>query len=336
MNQITTLAIDLAKHVFQLHGTDTQGHALLQRSLRRTQLSTTLAQMPRCTVVLEACGSAHYWARQFQALGHSVRLIAGQHIKAFNRGQKNDRNDAEAIACAARQPGMPFVPVKSGEQQAILALHRIRERLVRERVALTNQLHGLLGEFGIMLPHGVNPLRRELQSVLNGQAVPQLLHTTLRDQLEHLSTIEQRLGDITRQIEQLARASEPCQRLMQHRGVGPIIATAFAAELADASAFKNGRQVSAWLGLVPRQHSSGGRPRLLGITKRGDPYLRRLLIHGARSALLYAPKRTDPLSRWSLAVRERRGANRACVALANKTARRLWATLRYEHVALLQ
>jgi transposase len=260
-------------------------------------------------------------------------LISGQYVRAYKRGQKNDRNDAEAIACAARQPGMPQVAVKSEEQQAVLAVHRIRDRLVRERIALTNQLHGLLGEFGIVLPRGLKALRQRISAAVDGQKLPGLLRSAVRDQLEHLSHIEERLQATTQQLEQLARDSEPCQRLMRHRGVGPIIATAFAAELANAQAFRNGRQVSAWLGLVPRQNSSGGRERLLGITKRGDGYLRRLLIHGARSALSSAPRHTDAVSRWSVAVKQRRGANRAAVALANKMARHLWATLRYEAAA---
>lgn len=331
MNEITTLAIDLAKHVFQLHGVDARGATVLQRQVRRAQLLTVLAQIPRCEVVMEACGGAHHWARQIRALGHEARLIAPQYVKAFNRGQKNDRNDAQAIACAGRQPDMPQVAVKSEEQQGILALHRIRERLVKERLQLTNQLHGLMGEFGFVIPRGMLSMRRAMTELLSEAALPDLLRGTLSDQLEHLGQIERRLKALTEHIGQLAQASEACQRLMRHRGVGPIIATTFAAEIADPQAFKNGRQVSAWLGLVPRQHSSGGRERLLGITKHGDGYLRKLLVHGARSALLRASRHNDAVSRWSVAVRERRGANRAAVALANKTARQLWAALRYEH-----
>jgi transposase len=329
MSEITSVAIDLAKRVFQLHGTDAAGHTVLQRQVRRAQLLAVLAQLPPCTVTMEACSSAHYWARQLRVLGHTPQLIAAQHVKAFCRRQKNDRNDAEAIACAARQPGMPQVAVKSEEQQAVLALHRIRERLLRERVALTNQLHGLLGEFGWVLPRGLRGLRQQLLSLLDEGQLPPLLQPALRQQLEHLGQLEQRLTGLTRQLAQLADQSEPCRRLMRHRGVGPLTATAFAAELADAAVFRNGRQVAAWLGLVPRQHSSGARLQLHGITKRGNPYLRKLLVHGARSALHHAPRHTDEISRWALAVQQRRGPHRASVALANKTARQLWATLRY-------
>jgi transposase len=329
MSEITCIAIDLAKRVFQLHGTDSQGHVLLQRQVSRRQLLTVLGQLPPCTVTMEACSSAHHWARQARLLGHRPQLLAAQHVKAFCRRQKNDRNDAEAIACAARQPDMPQVAVKSEEQQAVLTLHRIRERLLRERIALSNQLHGLLGEFGWVLPRGSRALRQQVIELLDAGRLPSLLQQPLRAQLEHWAQIEQRLSDLTRQLEQLAADSEPCQRLMRHRGVGPLIATAFAAELADPGLFRNGRQAAAWLGLVPRQHSSGARVRLQGITKRGNPYLRKLLVHGARSALHHAPRHPDPISRWAVAVQQRRGTHRACVALANKTARHLWATLRY-------
>lgn len=329
MNEITILAVDLAKSVFQLHGIDARGRVTLQRQVRRAQLPLFLARLPACEVVMEACGGAHYWARQAQSLGHQVRLLDARHIKPFGLAQKNDRNDAEAIARAAREPHLPRVAVKSCEQQAILALHRMRERLVRERVSLTNQLHGLLAEFGLLLPRSLRGLRGALRTLLSEGSVPMLLQAPLAEQLEHLSALEQRLGALTKRLEQLAAHSEPCRKLMQHRGVGPLIASAFVASIADPRVFRNGRQVGAWLGLVPRQYSSGGRMRLFGITKRGDAYLRRLLIHGARAALRCAERYEDAVSRWSVGVRERRGANRASVALANKTARRLWATLRY-------
>ena len=335
MSEITLLAIDLAKNVFQLCGVDDQGHVRLERRLSRAQLLPTLVQLPQCAVVMEACGSAHYWARAIRALGHRVRLLAPQHVKAFVRGQKNDRNDAQAIACAARQPGLPQVAVKSEEQQAILALHRLRERVIQECVARTNQLHGLAAEFGIVLP-SKSPVKlpQVLQEKLDAGTFPGLLVPQLRVQLEHRRTLRQQLAQLTRQLEQLAHHSEPCQRLMQARGIGPIIATAFASQVGDPSFFRNGRQFAASLGLVPRQHSSGDRTRLLGITKRGDAYLRRMLVHGARAAMRVAPRHPDdPLSRWVLQVRQRRGANRAAVALANKLARRLWASLRYAEPA---
>lgn len=335
MSEVTVLAIDLAKHLFQLHGVDANGRTCLQRRLTRAQLLPFIAQLPACTVAMEACAGAHYWARQFRALGHSVQLIAPQYVKAFNRGQKNDRNDAQAIACAARQPHIVRVAVKSEEQQAILTLHRLRERLLKERVAAVNQLHGLLGEFGLVLPRGFLPLQRHLGRVLEEpEGLPALLLPALREQYEHLLSLQARLQSLTRQIEQLAHASPACQTLMRRRGVGALIATAFVCEIGQASVFKNGRQVAAWLGLVPRQHCTGGRIQLLGITKRGNRSLRRLLVHGARTVLRHASRHAqEPLCRWALAVKARRGTNRATVALANKIARQLWAALRYERPA---
>jgi transposase len=335
VSEITLLAIDLAKNVFQLCGVDDRGHVRLERRLSRAQLLPALVKQPRCTVVMEACGSAHHWARSFRQLGHTVRLLAPQHVKAFMRGQKNDRNDAQAIACAARQPGIPDVAVKSEEQQAILALHCFRKRLVHERVARTNQLHGLMAEFGVILPkQSPAKLRQVLHEKLEAGALPPLLTPQLRVQLEHLQLLEQQLKQLTGEIEQIAQLSEPCQRLMQLRGVGPIIATTFVCQIGDASTFRNGRQCAASLGLVPRQHSSGNCTRLLGITKRGDGYLRSLLVHGSRSLLRVATRHPeDPLCQWALRVAQRRGANRAAVALANKLARRLWATLRYAEPA---
>jgi transposase len=333
MNDVKILAVDLAKHVFQLHGVNARGEVVLQRRLSRVHLPAFLAQLPPCEVAMEACATAHHWARRACSYGHAPRLIAPQYVKAFNRGQKNDRNDAQAIACAAMQPDMPQVPIKNEEQQVVMALHRIRSRVMKERVGVVNQLHGLVAEFGIVLPLGTRPLRRELTRVLDEGALPPLLQQVLTDQLDQLKQIEERLQILTERIQSLAEGSIPCRQLMRHRGVGPLTATAFVAEVANPRVFKNGRHVAAWLGLVPRQHSSGEHTRLLGITKRGNPYLRTLLIHGARAALRQAHRHTDPLSRWSLEVKQRRGPHRAAVALANKTSRRLWATLRYAEAA---
>jgi transposase len=333
MSEITILAIDLAKRVFQLHGCDSQGRTLLQRRVHRQQLPALLAKLPPCTVAMEACGGAHYWARQARRYGHQPHLISPRYLRGFYGTQKNDRSDAQAIARAARQADTPQVPIKSEEQQAVLSLHRIREQYLKQRTALVNQLHGLLLEFGLVLPRRVVPLRAQLSRLLDEQRLPALLQRALREQLIHLEQLEQRLQAITRELEQLARHSPRCQQLMRHRGVGPLIASAFAAEIADPSAFKNGRQTAAWLGLVPRQHASGQRQRLLGITKTGNAYLRRLLIHGARSVLRHARGKTDPLSQWLLALQQRRGSNRAAVGLANKTARHLWATLAYAPMA---
>jgi transposase len=276
---------------------------------------------------MEACGGAHDWGRRCQAWGHTVKLLAPQYVKAFCRGAKNDRNDARAICEAARQPGLPAVAVKSEEQQHWQALHRVRALTQKQRTMVANQLRGLLGEHGVVVARGHGSLRRALPAVL--ERLPALLRGALQMQYEQLCTLDRQLAALEREVRRLAQGSAQCQALMRERGVGALIATATTAEVADARVFHNGRQFAAYLGLVPRQHSTGGRARLLGISKRGDHYLRGLLVHGARAALRTASRHDDPVSRWACAVAERRGMNRATVALANKLARRLWATLRY-------
>lgn len=331
MSESTLVAIDSAKTVFQLHGVDGRGKYRLRRQVRRGQLERVIGQLPRCVVAMEACGGAHHWGRRFRALGHEVRLIAPQHVKPFVKGNKTDRNDAEAIGEAAQRPGMRFVALKTVEQQQILALHRLRAGAVKDRTALANQLRGLLAEFGVVIAPGVQRLRRALPEVLADTTndVPSLLREELAVQRQRLVALDTEVKRLSQRIEQLAEADPRCQALMQHRGVGPLIASAFTAHLGDPQSFHNGRQVAAWLGLVPRQHSSGGQPRLLGISKRGDAYLRTLLIHGARAALRTAVGRNDAVSRWALDVQARRGAHKATVALANKMARQLWAELAY-------
>lgn len=331
MNEITLVAIDLAKRIFQLHGVDGRGVCLLRRQVRRGQLLRLIAQLPPCTVVMEACGSAHHWGRQMQALGHRVQLIAPQFVKPFVKGNKTDRNDAEAICEAAQRPGMRFVPLKTVEQQQVLSLHRLRSAAVKERTAQVNRLRGLLAEFGIVISQGVGRLRGALPEVLEDAEndLPPLLREELAGQAERLAAMDGEVRRLTERIEQQAHAEERTRALMRRRGVGALTASAFAAEIADAHAFKNGRQVGAWLGLVPRQHSSGGKPVLLGISKRGDAYLRTLLIHGARAALRTAHGHHDAVSQWACAVKARRGTHVATVALANKMARQLWADLAY-------
>lgn len=331
MSEITVVAIDLAKAVFQLHGVDARGQCRLSRQVRRGQLERVMGGLPRCVVVMEACGSAHHWGRRFRAQGHEVRLIAPQYVKPFVKGNKTDRNDAEAIGEAGQRPGMRFVALKTVEQQQILALHRLRSGVVKERTALANRLRGLLAEFGVVIGPGVRRLCRVLPQVLadTRHEVAPLLREELTVQRERLVALDAEVKRLSQRIEQLAEADPRCQALMRHRGVGPLIASAYSAHLGDPHSFHNGRQVAAWLGMVPRQHSSGGQPRLLGISKRGDAYLRTLLIHGARAVLRTAVGRTDALSRWVLDVQARRGAHKATVALANKMARQLWAELAY-------
>jgi transposase len=333
MKEITTLAIDLAKSVFQLHGVDGRGMTVLRRQVRRGQLLSVIAQMPVCLVAMEACASAHYWGRQFRALGHRVTLIPPQYVKPFVKGNKTDRNDAQAICEAALRPEMPSVAVKSEEQQAVLSLHRMRELLEKQRKQLANQLRGLLGEFGVAIPVGIAPLRASLPEAI--KAVPGLLRASLQQAHERLIELQDQCTEYTRQITQLAAQSALCKRFMQEQGIGPITASAFAATVGDPAHYRNGRQLSASLGIVPRQHSTGGKPVLLGISKRGDSYLRMLLIHGARAVLQHAVGKSDPLSRWLQQLAARRGVNRATVALANKNARRLWAIWRTEGAAAI-
>jgi transposase len=332
MNEITTVGLDLAKNVFQLHGVDGRGVVMLRRQCRRAQLLRVLAQLPACVVAMEACASAHYWGRQIQQLGHTVMLLAPQYVKPFVRGDKSDRNDAQGICEAALRPDMPQVALKSEEQQAVLSLHRMRELLEKQRKQLGNQLRGLLAEFGVVLPKGVSKLRAGLAEAI--ERVPTLLRPSLHEASRRLSQLEQASAEHTQQIQQLAELSPLCRRLMCERGIGPITASAFVATIGSPAHYRNARQLAASLGLVPRQHSTGGKAVLLGITKRGDRYLRMLLIHGARAVLSRASGKSDPLSCWLQQLAQRRGVNKTTVALANKNARHLWAIWRAEGSAL--
>ena len=327
--KITTSGIDVAKRVFQVHGVDERGNVVLRRQIRRAQLLVFFSRLEPCLIGMEACASSHYWARKLTALGHTVRLMAPQFVKPYRKNDKNDGNDAEAICEAVQRPSMRFVPVKSPQQQAELAVHRIRRRLMGECTALINQLRGLLGEYGLVLPQGANHVRSKLPALLEerSESLPPLAMELFRDLYEELVQLEQRIGAHERRVERLYRGNSLCQRLGQVEGVGALTATAFVATVAHAAQFKNGRQCAAWLGLVPKQDSTGGKPRLLGISKRGDVYLRTLLVHGARSAMRHTPRRNDPKSRWVEQLRQRRGDNIAAVALAAKHARILWALM---------
>jgi len=332
VKEIKTLGIDLAKSVFQLHGVDERGVVVLRRQLKRAQLLNCIAQLPPCLVAMEACASAHYWGRQIKALGHQVKLIPPQYVKPFVKGNKTDRNDAQGICEAALRPDMPAVALKSEEQQAVVSLHRLRAVLEKQRKQLANQLRGLLGEFGIVIPRSMAALRRELPQAIEG--VPAVLRSSLQQCAERLRQLQELCEQHTQQIQHLAQATPVCRRLMQERGIGPLTASAYTATLGDPRHYRNGRQVAASLGLVPRQHSTGGRAVLLGISKRGDSYLRTLLIHGARAVLRHVPGKTDPLSVWLQQLARRVGMNKAAVALANKNARRLWAIWRAESAEL--
>jgi transposase len=315
----------LAKNVFSVRATDAAGNAVLSRKLRRSQLSAFVAQLPPCLIGMEACSGAHEWARQFTAFGHTVRLMAPKFVAPYRKSGKNDDNDAEAICEAVSRPNMRFVPIKSAEQQSLLTLHRVRQGFVEERTATINRIRGLLAEFGHVLPQHAVEVRRRLPALL--ELLPALAARALRDLYTHLRLLDQRVLEYERELKHLAAADERSARAQQLYGIGPITASAIVATVGNAHEFRNARQFAAWLGLVPRQHSTGGKTRLGHITCHGDPYLRTLLIMGARAVLQAAARRTDRLSRWALDLRKRRGYHRACVAVAAKNARILWAVL---------
>jgi transposase len=326
---VNHVGIDLAKKVFHLVGTDTTGKILWRKRLTRNALMPFMAQLPPVTIGMEACGGAHYWARQFRQQGHEVKLMAPQFVKPYVKSNKNDMRDAEAIAEAVTRPTMRFVPIKEVDQQDIQALHRIRERLMKERTALVNEMRGLLGEYGIVLPKGVAQFRKALLGKLEDEQakLTPLSEELFRRLFDELIKLEEQVAYYDAKLKAMATSHPECQRLLTIPGIGVLSATALIAAMRDASAFKNGRQFAAWLGLVPRQHSTGGQTQLFGISKRGDSYLRKLLIHGARATLRWVDLKTDRRSQWIREVIARRGKNRAAVAVANKNARIAWALL---------
>lgn len=327
---IETLGIDIAKNVFQLHGVNHGGRVVLKRRVMRDQLLTVVAQINRCTVILEACTGAFYWQRKFEALGHQVKVISPQYVKPFVRRQKNDGNDAEAICTAARQPHIPFVPKKSVEQQDIQALHRARQRMVNHRTAVVSQIRGLLLDRGIAVTKSITCARRLIPDILTNldNELTPMARGTIAELYDLFRDLDRRIAAFDKKIDEVFRNSEPCQRIAKIKGVGPKTATAIVAAVGDGSEFKNGRHLAAWIGLVPRQFSSGDRKTLMGISKRGNQHLRSLLVHGARAVVRTAPNKSDHNNQWVNQLRERRGFNRATVAVANKNARIIWAVLR--------
>jgi len=328
--KVTRVGIDLAKTVFQVHGIDEKGKTVLRKQLKRAHVLEFFANLARCVIGMEACGGAHYWARKLSALGHEVKLMAPQLVKPYVKSNKNDRNDAEAICEALGRLNMRFVPVKNAEQQALLALHRVREGLVAARTAQVNQLRGLLAEFGLVMPKGIAKMRMRVPEILEDGAneLPGLMRELLARCYEQFQGLDARVHELEARIVRWHRDNEASQRLAQVPGVGPLTASAYVATLGDGQAFKSGRQAAAWLGLVPRQQSSGGKQQLLGISKRGDVYLRKLLVHGARAVLRHLkPEQTN---NWLGELAKRRHHNVATVALANKNARILWALLAHE------
>ena len=326
---IRTIGIDLAKNVFELCGLDDNGDIVLRRRVRRETVLKTVGEIPPCVVGLEACTGAFFWQRQIEAFGHEVRIIAPQHVKPFGRRQKNDRNDAEAIAIAISQPRMRFVPKKSIAQQDIQSLHRARRRMVNHRTALVSQMRGILLDRGIAFGQSITRARRLIPQIIEDTSndLTELCREILSSLLGLMKQIDAKVHEFDRRIDQVFRSNEACQRVARIRGVGPKTATAVVAAIGDGRDFDNGRHMAAWLGLVPRQHSSGDRTILMGISKRGDQHLRTLLVHGARAVVRTAVGKNDQFSQWVNALRERRGTNRAIVAVANKNARIIWALL---------
>jgi transposase len=327
--KITTVGLDLAKSVFQVHAADERGNVVQRRKLRRDQLAEYFASLPPCLVGMEACGGAHYWARRIAGFGHEVRLMPPQYVKPYVKTNKSDARDAEAICEAVRRPNMRFVPVKSVEQQAVLSVHRARQGMIQARTAQSNQIRGLLAEFGLVLPKGISQLRTGAAALLDtAHDLPEVAQQMFRSLLENFRDLDSRVQELEKRIVAWHRSSQDSQRIEQIPGIGPLGATALIASIADIKSFRSGRQLAAWLGLAPRQSSSGGKEQLLGMSKRGDTYLRTLLIHGARSVILAESTKTKAQpNRWIIDMLQRKHPNIAAVALANKNARTLWALL---------
>ena len=328
MKNIKALGIDLAKNVFQLHGTDAKGKCVLRKRLSRSQLVDFVSNLQLCTIGIEACMGAHHWARVFKKMGHTVKIMAPQFVKPYVRSNKNDRNDARAIAEAVMRPDMKFVSMKTIEQQDTLLLHRARALVMKQRNAQANQIRGLLMEYGIIIPKGIDHLNHLAEILeenkeslsLQSQAIFGKLHEQFKAYNNEIITYD-------KQIECIANQNAQCQAIMEIEGVGPLTASAIVATIGDATVFKNGREVSAWLGLVPKQHSSGNTTRLSGISKRGDRYVRTLLVHGARAVVNKCETRTDGRNLWIANKKYRCGYNKTAVAVANKNARIIWAIL---------
>ncbi|MDP1615056.1 MAG: IS110 family transposase [Methylococcales bacterium] len=328
MKDIKVLGIDLAKNVFQIHGADTNGKCKLRKKVSRRELIEYMSNCPACVVGIEASGGSHYWARLFKEFGHTVKMMAPQFVKPYVMSNKNDANDARGIAEAVTRPDMKFVPIKTIEQQDVLLLHRARELVIKQRTAQANQIRGLLGEYGIVIPKG-NKYMLKLPDVIDSNK--EKLTVKSREIFirlhEQFKLYDDQVKTYDRDIEQHATTHPMCKAILEIEGIGPMTASAMVATIGDATVFKNGREVAAWLGLVPKQHSSGNKVQLGGISKRGDRYVRTLLVHGARSVIKTCGNKTDKKSQWCSDKKERLGFNKASVALANKNARIIWAML---------
>lgn len=325
--KLTTIGIDLAKNVFQVHGADDKGRMVLKKQLKRAQVLPFFANLVPCKIGMEACGGAHYWARKLRELGHDVQLMAPQYVKPFVKRNKNDAADAEAICEAVTRPNMPVVPIKTASQQAILSVHRARQKFVQARTAQANQIRGLLAEYGIIIPQGISHIAKRVPEIIEDgeNELPGSFRLLIQRLVDHLKVLDKQVSELELEIQLWHKENEASQKLADIPGIGPITASALVATIGDAKNFKNGRQLAAWLGIVPRQHSTGGKATLLGISKRGDIYLRTLLIHGARAVVRVAERK--PGESWLNKLLSRRNKNVVAVALANKNARTIWALL---------
>ncbi|KVU22813.1 IS110 family transposase [Burkholderia ubonensis] len=326
MDTVSLIGIDLGKHCFHLHAQDGAGRMVLRKKLTRNQMFTLLSNFPSCTVVMEACAGAHWIARRLQTLGHEAKLISPHFVKPFRQGNKNDFADAQAICEAASRPSMRFVSPRNEAQQVVSALHRVREALVRNRTGTINQIHAFLLEFGISLPRGMAVMRR-LPAVLEAQALPPRLVAVLERLQAHFKYLDEQIGQLEHELLTQLHEDERSERLLEIPGIGPITASVLMSELGDARQYGSARQFAASIGLVPRQYSTGGKPTLLGISKRGDKGLRRLLVQCARVIMLRIERRTDSLGVWVRSLLARRHSNVVACALANKLARIAWAIL---------
>ncbi|HEX9627515.1 MAG TPA: IS110 family transposase [Acidiferrobacterales bacterium] len=332
MHQHTAIGIDLAKRVFQVCVVDTRHPGVrVNKELKRRELLDFMRHQPACRVYLEACAGAHYWARQFNALGHETKLMAPQFVTPFRKGHKTDANDALAIVEAGLRPTMRFVPRKGLAQQDLQSLHRVRERLIKQRTQLINQTHGLLQEYGIIAGRGQKALKQVLAQALEDaeNELTMAMRALLAEQREELNRLNARLAELDQRVRQQAQALPPCRALQAIEGIGPIGATLLVAALGDGHVFANGRQAAAYLGLTPRQYSSGGKVTLIGIGRTGHPQLKATLIRGAHAVIKTLGDKPDPKSQWLRALVARAGANKAAVALANKTVRTAWAVLHH-------
>ena len=328
MGEVITIGLDIAKHIFQVHGVDETGEAVLRRRLRRSDVLLFFERLAPCLVGIEACATGHHWARQLQALGHDVRLMPASYVKPYVKRQKNDAADAEAICEAVTRPTMRFVPIKTVEQQGVLMVHRARELLIRQRTMTINALRAHLAEIGIVARQGTAGAQflMDLVDDDDGAFLPEAVRSALMPLVRQIEELDEQVTKLDQQIACSHRKSEVSLRLATIPGIGPVTASAIAATVTDASLFRSGRELSAWLGLVPRQNSSGGKERLGRITKKGDPYIRRLLVVGALSAIRVHRKNPHSMP-WIGQLCERKPQKLVAVALANKMARIVWALL---------